>query len=193
MYRIAWSPTAKGVFLSSSADWTVSLWTVDRFQPCLTFASRKVISICEVLGKSTITFRNPCSISAGHQSQRRCSAALTKKRWKCGISRRTRKTLLASDETMSFVVEQTRADQCDLGHATVYLHIDQLCSELSGESITDSCAARREDTHRLQSILAGTNIGSVTVYHLKNIPTPTSVRLFSSNSFVRCEDFRSGK
>ncbi len=33
---------AKGVFLSSSADWTVSLWTTDRFQPCITFASRKV-------------------------------------------------------------------------------------------------------------------------------------------------------
>jgi hypothetical protein len=76
-------------------------------------------------------------------------------------------------------VEQTRADQCDLGHATIYLHIDQLCSELSGESINDSCAARRDDTHRLQSILAGTNIGSVMVYHLKNLPTPTSVSVFS--------------
>ncbi|CAF1549723.1 unnamed protein product, partial [Rotaria sordida] len=48
VYRIAWSPIAKGVFLSSSADWTVSLWTTDRFQPCITFASRKkpVFDIC---------------------------------------------------------------------------------------------------------------------------------------------------
>ena len=179
VYRIAWSPIAKGVFLSSSADWTVSLWTVDRFQPCITFASRKVIPFCRVLRRSTIHFRNPSSISAGHQSRPRCSAVPTKKLWKSGISRRIRKTLLLSYDTMSFAVEQTRTDQCDLGHTTVYLHIDQLCSEFWGKTIDDCFAHPRDDSHRFQSILAGTNTGSVMVYHLKNLPTPTSVRLFS--------------
>lgn len=179
VYRIAWSPIAKGVFLSSSADWTVSLWTVDRFQPCITFASRKVILFWRLLRRSTIYFRNPSSISAGHQNQPRCSAVPTKKLWKSGISRRICKTLLLSCDTISFAVVQTRTDQCDLGHTTVYLYIDQLCSEFWGKTIDDPFAHLRDDSHLFQSILAGTNTGSVMVYHLKNLPAPTSVRLFS--------------
>ncbi|KAJ1170646.1 hypothetical protein NDU88_002519 [Pleurodeles waltl] len=39
VYRIAWSPFCPDVFLSCSADWSISLWRQDVLQPILSFSS----------------------------------------------------------------------------------------------------------------------------------------------------------
>ncbi|CAF2726680.1 unnamed protein product [Rotaria sp. Silwood2] len=123
VYRIAWSPLAKGVFLSSSADWTVSLWTVDRFQPCITFASRKkpVFDICWSPKSATIF-------------------------------------CCANEEA----VEVWDLSKNTLEPINVILATQQYIFTSITYAPNSEC------------VLAGTSIGSVMVYHLKNIPAATT-------------------
>ncbi|CAF1281021.1 unnamed protein product [Rotaria sp. Silwood1] len=123
IYRIAWSPIAKGVFLSSSADWTVSLWTVDRYQPCITFASRKkpVFDICWSPKSATIF----C-----------CANEEAVEIW--DLSKNTLEpinVILATQQYIFTSITYAPNSEC---------------------------------------VLAGTSIGSVMVYHLKNLPTVTT-------------------
>ncbi|CAF0935037.1 unnamed protein product [Adineta ricciae] len=122
IYRLAWSPLAKGVFLSSSADWTVSLWTIDRYQPCITFTSRKkpVFDICWS-PKSATMF---C-----------CANEEAVEVW--DISRNTL-------EPIDIILTT---------HPYIFTSITYAPNS--------------------ECVLAGTNLGSVVVYNLKNLPAPT--------------------
>ncbi|CAF0932053.1 unnamed protein product [Adineta steineri] len=124
IYRLAWSPLAKGVFLSSSADWTVSLWVVGRPQPCITFASRKkpVFDICWS-PKSATMF---C-----------CANEEAVEVW--DISKNTLEPV----------------DVITAGQQQIFTSITY--------SPNSEC------------VLAGTNIGAVVVYNLKNLPEPATV------------------
>ncbi|CAF0989978.1 unnamed protein product [Rotaria magnacalcarata] len=123
VYRIAWCPLAKGVFLSSSADWTVSLWTVDRFQPCITFASRKkpVFDICWSPKSATIF-------------------------------------CCANEEA----VEVWDLSKNTLEPINVILATQQYIFTSITYAPNSEC------------VLAGTSNGSVMVYHIENLPAPTS-------------------
>ncbi|UJR34108.1 hypothetical protein I4U23_021515 [Adineta vaga] len=122
IYRLVWSPLAKDVFLSSSADWSVSLWTIDRTQPCITFSSRKkpVFDICWS-PKSATMF---C-----------CANEDAVEVW--DISRNTLEPI----------------DVILTTHPYIFTSITYAPNS--------------------ECVLAGTNLGSVVVYNLTNLPKPT--------------------
>ncbi|CAF0905342.1 unnamed protein product [Didymodactylos carnosus] len=125
VYKIAWSPLAKNVFLSSSADWTMCLWIVNRFEPCLTMISRKkpVFDICW------------SPISA----------------------------------TMFCCVNEEAVEVWDLSKNTLEpVNVILATQQYMFTSITYAPNS--------ESVLAGTNTGAVMVYHLKNLPPPSSAQ-----------------
>ncbi len=71
VYKLAWSPFSKDVFLSSSGDWTMRLWKADRALPSITFNSTNVciFFIIIIFFINIDFFRNLCMIYHGlHQA-----------------------------------------------------------------------------------------------------------------------------